>query len=88
MTILKFQKEQCECPTCNLIREYSTYVQETESVDELEDILRGLISEVEESIFIKAFEEGYKQALLNDIEIKAEIVRDMESNYESNGILN
>lgn len=88
MSVLKFQQneENCECPVCNLIESYSEYIQEADSVEELNDIIRELILEVEEANYIEGYKvgytnghkDGYKSALQADIDVKREILAEIE----------
>ncbi|MEM4995001.1 hypothetical protein WKH56_20765 [Priestia sp. SB1] len=70
--VFKFQdEEECKCPTCELANEY--YVNMLNSEDK-EELYHWVVELVEEAQKL-----GFKDALIRDIALKADILDDLES---------
>jgi hypothetical protein len=70
------QEDCCEevCSTCLLLDKYADSISQVESKEELEFWILELIDE--------ARKEGYRQALITDISVKADLLEDMECDCE------
>ena len=64
--IFKFQKDDVCCPYCQLVNEYFTYIMEADSANEAHELLHELVTEVRNI----AYRDGYKDAMINDVETK------------------
>lgn len=64
--IFKFQKDDVCCPYCQLVNEYFTYIMEADTADEVHELLHELVTEVRNI----AYRDGYKDAMINDVETK------------------
>ncbi|PAV30186.1 hypothetical protein CIL05_06880 [Virgibacillus profundi] len=73
--IFKFQEEeQCDCETCHTIESHLEIALKSDSKDEVRHILRGLYED--------AHQEGYRAALVDDIEFKTQVLTQTPSEDE------
>jgi hypothetical protein len=64
------EPEQYSCPTCDLVLEFMSYVVETESSDELFEVLSGLVNEAKDL--------GVKEYLVHEIDSKIALFEHLE----------
>jgi hypothetical protein len=62
------------CPTCELIHDMATDIVSAESFDEIVGILHALHD--------IAHEQGHREALIQDIQVKMSILDDMDGNCD------
>lgn len=76
--VFEFNKENedqnCDCSICNLISEFLEYIIHAESKEQLEEVVRGLVME--------AKNEGWKEALIADVNMKMELLDDLHGHCD------
>jgi hypothetical protein len=73
LSVHPFNKNECECPICEIFNLYFDAILDTDNTEDLENVIRALIRE--------SFNEGMVSAVEQDVANKLEFLQSIDEEY-------